>query len=394
MVVLFSYALSAQIPHFTNVLILIQENRTPDNLFPTCNIPGGDALASPNGVATSLVTKLDPIHNYAGFLRERAGTYTADAYDYVSDSRLEPYCQFASEYGFANRMFQSNQGSSTPAHLFLFAGTSQLSAGSGLFLSDTAALNTNGCPSDDLATFVNPAGQEIKQAGPDCLSINSMETLLTGAGLSWRYYLPKEALGWNAPQQVSTACQAQDGVCAAEGWSTNVVTNPRQVLTDIQNGTLATVSWVVPAPANSDHPNMNRGTGPAWISSIVNAVGTSPYWQSTVIFVTWDDWGGWYDHVPPPTNATGFCTSYCYGFRVPLLVISPYTPAMADNDTHDFGSILHFIESNFNLGSLGVADAFADNLSEFFSSGPGRPFVAIDPGRGFDPGNDGKPDND
>jgi phospholipase C len=393
-VTLFSCALSAQTPHFTNILILIQENRTPDNLLSSCNIPGADMEESPDGVATPLVTKLDPLHNHAGFLKQLGGVYTTDEYDYVSDSLLQPYCQLGAQYGFANRMFQTNQGSSTPAHLFLLAGSSQLSTGSDLFLSETAALNTNGCPSSDLATFINSAGLEIKDDGPDCLSINSLPSLITEAGLSWRYYLPKGAFGWNAPQQVSGTCQADDGVCAAKGWSENVITSPKQVLTDIQNGNLASVSWVVPAPANSDHPNMNRGGGPAWISSIVDAVGSSPYWQSTAILVTWDDWGGWYDHVSPPANNTGFCPSYCYGFRVPLMVISPYTPAMVDNDLHDFGSILHFIESNFNLGNLGVADIFADNLSEFFQSGSERKFEAIDPVRAFDPEDEGKPDDD
>ena len=101
------------------------------------------------------------------------------------------------------------------------------------------------------------------------------------------------------------------------------------------------------------------------------------YWQNTAILVTWDDWGGWYDHVSPLANNTGWCGSYCYGFRVPLLVISAYTPAMADNQTHDFGSILHFVESNFGLASLGYADAFADDLSEFFVPGKPRQFLRV-----------------
>jgi phospholipase C len=152
------------------------------------------------------------------------------------------------------------------------------------------------------------------------------------------------------------------------------------VLTDIASGNLANVVWVTPAQAYSDHPAGTNGGGPAWVASIVNAVGASPYWQNTAIFVTWDDWGGWWDHVAPPVNSTGWCANYCYGFRVPLLVISAQTPPMVDNDTHDFGSILHFVESNFGLGQIGPggwADAWADDLSGFFVQQAHREFRTV-----------------
>ena len=89
----------------------------------------------------------------------------------------------------------------------------------------------------------------------------------------------------------------------------------------------------------------------------------SPYWSNTAIFITWDDWGGWYDHVAPT-----IINSYEYGFRVPLVVVSPYAkPAYISHVTHDFGSILKFVESNFSLPSLGYADAPADDLSDCFN---------------------------
>jgi phospholipase C len=98
------------------------------------------------------------------------------------------------------------------------------------------------------------------------------------------------------------------------------------------------------------------------VTSIVNAVGNSPYWANTAIFVTWDDWGGWYDHVAP-----SIINSYEYGFRVPLIVISPYAKAAyISHTTHDFGSILKFIEDTFGLSSLGYADTNADNFSDCF----------------------------
>jgi phospholipase C len=103
----------------------------------------------------------------------------------------------------------------------------------------------------------------------------------------------------------------------------------------------------------------------------VNAIGASSYWSNTAIIITWDDWGGWYDHVPPPQviiNNNNWGSGYVYGFRVPLIVVSPYAkPGYISHVTHDFGSILNFIEQVFNLPSLGFADAHADDLSDCFN---------------------------
>jgi phospholipase C len=152
--------------------------------------------------------------------------------------------------------------------------------------------------------------------------------------------------------------------------------NPAPVLSDIANGRLAGVSWVIPTGGESDHAQSNDGSGPSWVASIVNAIGNSPYWSNTVIIITWDDWGGWYDHVAPPQ----ILNSYEYGFRVPLIVVSPHAkPAYISHVTHDFGSILKFVEETFNLPSLGYADARADDLSDCFNlSQLPTPFRTID----------------
>jgi phospholipase C len=132
------------------------------------------------------------------------------------------------------------------------------------------------------------------------------------------------------------------------------------------------VSWVIPSGTNSDHAGSTDNTGgPSWVASIVNAIGNSSYWANTAIIVTWDDWGGWYDHVPPPKvidDGTSWGSGYVYGFRVPLIVISPYAkPAYISHINHDFGSILNLIEEAFGLSSLGYADAYADDLSDCFN---------------------------
>ena len=144
-------------------------------------------------------------------------------------------------------------------------------------------------------------------------------------------------------------------------WS-NVIVPQTNVLADIAAGNLAQVTWVIPNGEQSDHALSTDGTGPSWVASIVNAIGNSPYWADTAIILTWDDWGGWYDHVAPSIQ-----NAYEYGFRVPLVVISPYAKsAYVSHVTHDFGSILHFIEATFGLPSLGYADARADDLSDCF----------------------------
>jgi len=111
---------------------------------------------------------------------------------------------------------------------------------------------------------------------------------------------------------------------------------------------LASVSWVIPGGLASDHAAITDGSGPSWVASIVNAIGNntncdvtngqSGYWYDTAILITWDDWGGWYDHVPPPplpAAAPPEAASYEYGFRVPLMVVSAYTPlGMIDNTVH------------------------------------------------------------
>src|SRR5207245_11055567 len=131
---------------------------------------------------------------------------------------------------------------------------------------------------------------------------------------------------------------------------------------DISTHHLAQVSWVIPDGLQSDHPASTDGSGPSWVSSIVNAIGNSPYWNATAIFITWDDWGGWFDHVAPQV-----INSYEYGFRVPLIVVSPYARAQyISHTTHQFGSILKFIEETFNLPSLGYADVAADDFADCF----------------------------
>jgi phospholipase C len=143
----------------------------------------------------------------------------------------------------------------------------------------------------------------------------------------------------------------------------NVVSPSTQVLTDVNKGKLADVVWVMPTRDASDHPGSNDGSGPSWVGSVVNAIGNSQYWNNTAIFITWDDWGGFYDHVKPKVY-----NSYELSFRVPMIVVSPYAKShYVSHVQYEFGSILRFTEETFGLPSLHTTDARANDLSDLFN---------------------------
>jgi phospholipase C len=117
------------------------------------------------------------------------------------------------------------------------------------------------------------------------------------------------------------------------------------------------MTWVTPTCATSDHAGCGSNQGPAWVASVVDAIGTSKFWNSTAIFVFWDEWGGWYDHVAPPyVDYDGL------GFRVPMLIISPYAKQnYVSHVQYEHGSMLKFAEDVFGLGRLSAADTRANS---------------------------------
>ncbi|MGO9087910.1 MAG: alkaline phosphatase family protein [Terriglobales bacterium] len=392
-----------------HVVVIVQENRTPDNLFhDTALMKRGADIASvgmtSNGpillAQGNLATNFDLNHTHeawektynggkmdgAGqiFVQCNAGTTHCPPpnpeYMYVSPSEVQPYFQLAEQYTFGDRMFQTNQGPSFPAHQFILSGTSAPTATSDLFAAENLSVGSSnaGCIATPGVTvaLIDPLGNESQSSYP-CYEHPTLTDLLDGRGISWRYYAPSAGSIWTAPDAIRHMCQPQKQstglVCTGSTWQ-KVIIPQTQVLTDIANGQLAQVSWVIPDGHASDHAGQNDGSGPSWVASIVNAIGNSQYWNDTAIFITWDDWGGWYDHVAPK-----IINSYEYGFRVPLVVVSPYAKAAyISHVTHHFGSILKFIEETYRLPSLGYADARADDLSDCFDFfQPARDFKTI-----------------
>jgi phospholipase C len=413
---------SGKIQH---VVVIFQENRTPDNLFQDQTLINRGADIAQQGTDShgntitlkevGLAVDYDPGHGHNAFLDmcqlNSAGQCQMNgadlvpvtcskgatdcpasnlAFGYVNPSDVQPYFQLAEQYTFADRMFQTNQGPSMPAHQFIISGTSAPSLGSNLFAAEnpkTSGLPDAGCdaPAGSTVALIDPTGSEKSNAPIfPCFEHPTLTDLLEAKGNTWRYYAPSGYVGgsapalWNGPEAIQHICGSLTGPnnsCGGADWTNHVVLNQTQILIDITNNQLQDVSWVIPSGQASDHAGSTVGTlGPSWVASIVNAIGNSSYWANTAIFITWDDWGGWYDHVPPKqvllgTNCAQWGCGYVYGFRVPLIVVSPYAKAQYISTTpynHDFGSILKFIETTFRLPSLGYADAAADDFSDCF----------------------------
>jgi phospholipase C len=381
--------------------VIFQENRTPDNLFHDSTLISRGADIASSGVDSSGQTiMLSPItlgnnydlsHAHDAFLAMYDGGKMDGAdkiqiscakgatncpppnpqFMYVNPSEIQPYFRMAEQYTFGDRMFQTNQGPSFPAHQFIISGTSAPAVGSTSFAAENPSSGGGrgtGCtsPPTENVKLIDPSGSESTQVYP-CFEHPTLTDLLNAKNISWRYYTPLAGSIWTGPNAIQHICapQIQNGqlICTGADWARNVILDQTKILTDITNNQLAQVAWVIPTGQESDHPASTDGSGPSWVAQIVNAIGTSQYWSNTAIFITWDDWGGWYDHVAPE-----IVNSYEYGFRVPLIVISPYAkPAYVSHVRHDFGSILKFIEETFNLPSLGYADLPADDLSDCFN---------------------------
>jgi phospholipase C len=395
-----------------HIVVIFQENRTPDNLFqdPVLIKNGADIAQSGVNSLHQTIT-LSPIdlgtaganpqnydlsHAHSAFVSMYDGgkmdgadlipcspaancppnAHANPQFMYVNPSDVQPYFALAEQYTFGDRMFQTNEGPSFPAHQFILSGTSAPTATSDLFASENMSGGSiAGCIATAGTTveLISPSGVESSSQYP-CFEHVTLTDLLDAKGVSWRYYAPSAGSIWTAPDAIEHICQqiTVNGTLTCNGpdWANNVIIPQSQVLVDIANSQLAQVSWVIPDGAESDHAESNNGSGPSWVSAIVNEIGNSPYWANTAIIITWDDWGGWYDHVPPKVinDGVSWGSGYVYGFRVPLIVVSPYAKsAYISHTTHDFGSILKFIETTFSLPSLGYADVAADDLSDCFN---------------------------
>ncbi|MBV8116647.1 MAG: hypothetical protein JOY69_06295 [Candidatus Eremiobacteraeota bacterium] len=391
-----------------HVVIIFQENRTTDYLFNGMLAYGANiattaldskgqvvalkpiSLAAPYDLGHgrgSFVDDCDMQPNHTckmdGFDKHLPTKYHLRPFGYAPQSEVQPYLDMATQYVFADNMFQTNQAGSFPAHQYIISGDASGepatadNVSSDPYNSKNGAKTPAGCdaPSLSVVNTIDPVSGSPGPTPFPCFERPVLSDLLDTAGVSWRYY--QEGLGpglWHAPDAIQHIRYGSDYAY--------VITPPEKILYDIHHRTLPGLSWVMPADGyHSDHSGNRSTAGPSWVAAVVNAIGQTSYWKSTAILITWDDWGGWYDHVSPQQF-----NSYELGFRVPLVVVSPYAKRGTSREgyishvQYEFGSILAFAEETFGIpkGSLGSTDVRANDLSDAFDfTQQARPFVVI-----------------
>ncbi|MDX6546356.1 MAG: phospholipase [Gaiellales bacterium] len=368
-----------------HVIFIIKENRTYDSLFG--RLPIGDGATTgrtKDGRTIALLPLLDKEtdlqHNYRaglaavdggkmdGFsaIPDKAGNSTLLAYSTASPGQLPAYWGFARHYAIGDRMFSSVNSSSFPNHLYTVAAQS---AG----IIDGPNYNTSwwGCdgPPGITAPLLGPNGEVGAKRVPVCLDIPSTAGSMKGhAGVSWSSYGARPGqlgYGWVALDAIKPVRESPDWSRHAFPWE--------WFQSDIRQGYLASMTWITPPFDLSDHPGgPSLCEGMNWTTRLINDVMKSPLWKSTAIVVTWDDFGGFYDHVPPPQ-----VDRFGYGPRAPLLVISPYAQRGVDHTTYDFTSVLKFVGEDFGLPNLTKRERDANSLrSAFQFRKPLKPWVA------------------
>ena len=190
-----------------------------------------------------------------------------------------------------------------------------------------------------VATYV-PNSAKFKYVRP-CFNMTTMPDLLQKAHVTWKFYAPtmySSGYVWSALDYVK-----HDRYSSM--W--NRVTNINDFQSDVQHNKLPAVSWTAMSWDNSEHPPYSECVGELWSEGLINSIMRSPDWKSSVIIVTWDDFGGFYDHEPPPADGP-----LGLGPRVPAIIISPYAKAgTVDHTQYDFNSIFRFIEQRYNLSN-------------------------------------------
>jgi phospholipase C len=367
-----------------HVVVIMQENRSFDSYFGTYpgvdGIPRGVCVPDPRGGCLkpyhvskdrniggphALKNAVRDINGGAmdGFVREAVAARKAcvDPHDPVCSSpaagsdvmgyhdarEIPNYWAYARNYVLQDHMFEPNKSWSLPAHLLTVSAWSAKCSVKGDPMSCVSAPDLPATPPDFRGN--------LKKKIPD-YAWTDITYLLHKHNVSWRYYvfsgtqpdceddaaisckpIPQDAKTpgiWNPLPWFSTV---------RENWQLSNITPLGNFFKAARKGKLPAVSWVVPTQKVSEHPPGLVSAGQAYVTTLVNAIMRSPNWNSTAIFLTWDDWGGFYDHVLPPT-----VDAESYGLRVPGLVISPYAKrGYIDHQILSFDAYLKFIEDDF-----------------------------------------------
>jgi phospholipase C len=417
-----------------HVIVIMQENRSFDSYFGT--FPGADGIAHAICVPNGIGGCVRPFHDsrdrngggahgplagkqdvdggkmdgfirvtYGGLIRRCKRTPAAAGcailrhpglMGYYDSRELANYWKYAKSFVLSDRMFEPNWGWSLPVHLWLVSGWSARCS---------LPADPSTCTSNLEGPTSGPGATLARYPHGPIYGWTDLTYLLHAHHVSWAYYVTRGAAPDCATGPISCYTSLK-GPNTPGMWNPlpNFVTvrDDRQVgnvqpldrfYRAARNGTLPAVTWITPNWATSEHPGASVQVGQAWVTRLVNAIMRSPDWKSSAIFLAWDDWGGFYDHVRPPTvDANG------YGLRVPALLISPYARrGYIDHQTLSFDAYLKLIEDDF-LGGARLdpktdgrpdprptvrerAPVLGDLVQEFNFDQPPRPPLLLRPGR-------------
>ena len=294
------------------------------------------------------------------------------AYSYLDRTETAPYRALAHDYVLGDRFFATEFGGSFTAHQDLIAGQTAIDAQHSLV--DWPSSVPWGCDAQPgTTTSLIDRQRVVTQDGPfPCFTqYATIADTLDADGISWKYYT--QAV-YTFGGEVWNAFDSNRRVRYGPDWSRSIIIPDTRVLTDPAKGALASVTFVIPDSQWSDHPAVPTDYGPSWVGDVVDEIGGSKYWKDTAIVVMWDDWGGFYDNVPPPQR-----DSVGLGMRLPVIVISPYAKrGFVSHTQYEYGSILKFIEQAFSLPSLHSTDERANSLIDAFDfTQKPRPFVRV-----------------
>jgi phospholipase C len=333
----------------SHVVIVIQENHSFDNYFGT--YPGANGV--PPNVKLRVVGAAYPISpdhdSYTATAEKKTGVFPNESLVMYNESAISYYFGLAKNYTLADNFFSSALGPTFPNRLFSIAASSDgiISNPSGEPWSCTNQKN------NDVSVLDPTTGQILQESG--CRDITTLGDVLQEHNLSWKYYVDSPDL--NPYEEISHVR------LNATEWNLHVF-NDSQLFADISSGSLPNVSWVGPTAGRAELPADNVTLGSLWVKSIVDALQHSAYWSQTVVFITWDEYGGFYDHVIPPN-----VDPYGLGFRVPCLVVSgSVLHGYVSHTLYETASILSFVDANFGLPHFGERDSKANNMLDIFTT--------------------------
>ncbi len=264
------------------------------------------------------------------------------------------YWRYAGYFTLDDHFFSTINGPSFPNHLVTVAGQSVNTDDNPRNIAHYAW----GCDSGPTAWVdqINPTSGAHRKVKP-CFNVLTLPDELQRAHVNWKYYAPPRFRSG----YIWSALDAIRHIRYSNLWTSHVPSD-KTFIPDALHNRLPAVSWLVTNEIESEHPPHSACAGENWTVRVLNALMRSREWPHTAVFLTWDDFGGFYDHVPPPRY-----NLLALGPRVPTIVISPYArPHFVDHATYDFSSILRFIEDRFQVKPLTSFDRRAASMSGSF----------------------------